>query len=354
MFHHPDAAGPPSPKPPQPVRSSLWTGDVLARSVRFALTLMGPILASILIGTGTWMAYAVLAGILGFVMDTGGSATERFRQFGCAGFVILAGTAIGTLVEGNVAATAVVVAVVGAIYAVVESSHTSAAFAARFLCITVPIGAFFAPLTVEDILAVAALVVYASAISILWDAATGVWRPSETPRLADIVAHVRAAGLADAVLALIVAATVAAAFLTAEALGIKRAYWTLFAIVLIVHADERMSWRLAIQITAGTLIGSAAALAYGSVVTSELGVIAGMTLAALLRWPAEALTGILGFASLTTFIILLFKFISLATGVPTDAAVERSIDMSLGSAFAVAAIAINHFARWLILRWRAA
>lgn len=309
-----------------------------------------PLLVALLAGEGPWVAYAVLAAILGFMLDTGGSPAERLGPFVAAGLVVLTGTALGTLASGNTVATTLALAAAGVLYAFVEATHASAAFAGRFLCLTVPIGALYAPVAPIDVAAVAAVALWGLAVSLASDAVTGRWRPATAPHAADLVARLRASGAADAVFALIVGVAVAAAFLTVLALGLDRANWALFAVVVILRSDRAMSRRVAINIAVGTPIGVAVALAYGAVVHSPAGIMAGMAVAALLRWPADALNGILGIAALTAFILLLFDLVAMSTGLPSHAPEARLVDVTVGCAFAAAATAVNRIAMRLMGR----
>jgi hypothetical protein len=332
-----------------------WHGDGLrARTIRFTLTVTAPLVAGLVVGDGTWIAYGVLTGILAFTIDTGGSVLERVATHLAAGAVILAGAGLGTLAGGSTVTVTAALVLVGMLYALTEQTHPSIALAGRFLCITLPIGALYVPVAPADVAAVAWTVAYSFAISVIWDAAVGVWRPSTGPRLTAVAERLRATGPEIVVFAIVVGAAVAADFLTALNIGVEKAHWALFALVLVVRSDETTGRQLAWHLLIGTPIGAFIALFYSELVPTQFGLAVGMTVAALLRWPAQAIHGCLGFAALTAFIILLIDLIALDTGVDGNPPFERIIDITLGCAFAVAALSVNHAAQRMLRRWRGA
>lgn len=340
-----------APEPQPAEAASPWHGDRLAaRSVRFTLTVMAPLVAGMLFGANFWIAYAVLTCILGCMLDTGGRALHRLGCFAVAGAVVLAGTGLGTLVRGDTALTTLALAFTGMLYALVESIHPSAAFAARFMCVTLAIGALYVPLALPDVAAVAAFVAYGWAVSMAWDVATGMWRPSTAPKLKDVVARVRATRRERWVFAAVVAATVSAAFLSSRALGLEHPSWALLALVIVLRADSQLSRSLIVSLMLGTLLGVAAALAYGAVLTSPRALLAGLAIAALVRWPAQQFHGVLGIASITAFVILLLQLVAVTLSEVSHAPFDRVVDITLGCGFAVMALWLNCKAQALLRR----
>jgi hypothetical protein len=330
---------------------SRWHGDgLLGRSIRFTLLLMAPLFAALLFGEGLWIAYALLTCILGFLLDTGGSARQRLGAIAVAGAVVLAGGGLGTLASFNTALIALALAFTGILYALVESAHPSAAFAARFMCLTTAIGALYAPLQVIDIAAVAVFISYVWLVSLAWDAATGIWRPSTAPNLNELLAHLRAIERVRWIFAIVVAATVSAAFLTSWVFGFEHSQWALLAIVVVMRSDAQLSRRLIVDLMLGTLIGVGIGLAYGIVFTSPLALMIGMAIAALVRWPAQQLHTALGLAAMAAFIILLMQMAAIETSGTSHAPFERVVDIALGCGFAVVALGLNGVAQRLF-RW---
>ncbi|WP_108663170.1 FUSC family protein [Acuticoccus kandeliae] len=337
--------------PADPATPPFWFGDrLLARSLRFTFTAMAPLAAIIAIEPGTWLAYAILTGILGFLLDTGGPSRARLGAIGVAGAVVIAGTAIGTLAHGHGLAVMIVLAASGLLYGLVESIHPSAAFAGRFLCLSLAIGALYLPLEGQDVVAVALMVLYTWLVSVLWDTASGLWRPSTAPRWREVVDAVRASRLERWVFALIVAAIVALAYFVTGRLGLERANWSLLAIVIILRADPSQSVGMAASLLVGTLIGVAIGAAYAHAFPEPNALIFGMMIAALVRWPAQQFEGVFGMAAITVFIVLLLDFVAHHAGVTTHAPAERLIDIAIGCAFAVIALGLNQIAQGLIRR----
>lgn len=339
------------PPPPAAAALSRWHGDgLVGRSIRFTLVLMAPLFATLLFGEGLWIAYALLTCILGYLLDTGGSARHRLGTIAVAGAAVLAGATIGTLASSNTALIALALAFTGMLYAFVESAHPSAAFAARFMCLTTAIGALYVPLQAEDVAAVAMSIAYAWLVSIAWDAVTGIWRPSTAPTWNELLAHLRETRHERWIFAIVVAATVTAAFLTSWTFGFDHSQWALLAIVVVMRSNAALSRRMIVDLMLGTLIGVAIALAYGTVFTSPLALMIGMAIAALVRWPAQQVHTALGLAAMAAFIILLMQLVAIETSGVSHAPFDRVVDIALGCAFAVLALWINGLAQHLLRR----
>ncbi len=163
-----------TPEPSAVAPLSRWHGDgLLRRSIRFTFLLMAPLFAALLFGEGLWIAYALLACILGFLLDTGESARHELGAIAVVAPPCWPAGAWHLGEQQRSARIALALAFTGMLYALVESAHPSAAFAARFMCLTTAVGAVYVPLRMEDVAAVALSVAYAWLVSIGWDAATG-------------------------------------------------------------------------------------------------------------------------------------------------------------------------------------
>ncbi|GLK74349.1 FUSC family protein [Ancylobacter dichloromethanicus] len=319
-----------------------WHGDgLLARSLRFTATVMAPMIAGLLLHQNYWVGYALLTCILGFMLDTGGRALPRAALFAMAGLVVVAGAMLGAGVAGHVWLTGWALVGTAALYALVEAVHPSAAFAARFFCLATAIAALDVPFQPADILVVAAFAAYAWLISVGWDMASGLWRPPNGPTLAAIVAHLRATQRERLLFAGIVAVAVAASFLVGRLLGLPHPHWAVFAVVIVLRDDTQFSRRMIVDLVLGTVLGAGAAFLYGAAVTSPAGLMAGITLAALVRWPGQQLHGALGMAAMAAFVILLLQLVGTLIAVPMHAAADRVVDVALGCAFSLAALVAN-------------
>ncbi|WAC27801.1 FUSC family protein [Ancylobacter sp. SL191] len=339
----PAAPSPAAPPAPPPGR---WHGDgLIARSVRFTLTVMAPVGLGLIIGNDVWLIYALVICILATALDTGGTARQRLAAMAVGGVVVLLGTGLGTLVAGHMVLTMLAFALVGVVYALVESLHQSVAISARFACLTLAIGALYAPLQSVDAVAVGVFIIYAWVVSITWDLVVGVWRPCTAPSLWRLLLRLRATKRERWVFAGAVAITIPAAFFTSTALGLHRPYWALLAVVLVLREDSLASRELMGQTMLGTVLGVALSLGIGWLFPSTGAVLAAMMVAALVRWPAQQYHGALGNAALTVFIMLLLEFINGGVAGAAHDMIARLIDMAVGCAFALIALMIDRLAQ---------
>ncbi|MDF2995166.1 MAG: hypothetical protein K0R27_803 [Xanthobacteraceae bacterium] len=330
-------------------RDALHGDQIIARSVRFMFTVMGPIVAGLVVGIGPWLIFALVTAILGFALDPGGRPGPRLAWFAGAGLVIVLGTGLGTLLIGQAVLIMLSFAVAGAMYALVESLSDRAAMAARFLCFTLAIGGLYMPLGGLEAAVVALTALYAWSVSLAWDLAIGVMRPYTAPNLGEIVRKLRATMRERWIFAGAVAIAVPLAYLTSIGAGLPRPYWTMIIIVIVLRADALSSGRLILEMMAGTALGVACALGYGLIVAQtslgHWGLLAGMLVAALLRWPAQELHGALGMAVLTAFIILLLELIAGSVGRAEADMQARLIDVAVGCGFAMVALGLDRIGR---------
>ena len=336
---------------PRPTGGGLprWHGDgLIARSLRFTATAMAPMVAGLVLHQNYWVGYALLTCILGFTLDTGGSARHRAVLFATAGLVVLAGASLGAAVAGHLWLTATALVATAALYALVEAVHPSAAFAARFFCLATAIAALDVPFRPGDVGVVVLFAAYAWLMSVGWDMMTGLWRTSTAPTLSAIAAHLRATQGERLLFAGIVAVAVAASFLVGRLLGLPHPQWAVFAVVIVLRDDTHFSRRVMVDLALGTVLGAGVAFLYGALVTSPAGLMVGLTLTALVRWPGQKLHGALGMAAMAAFIILLLQLVGTLTAMPIYAAADRVVDITLGCGFALAALAVNARLRlWL-------
>jgi hypothetical protein len=320
-----------------------WHGDALiARSVRFTLLLMAPLAVEAIFGAGAWIPYALLTSILAFLIDTGGPALPRLSRIAVAGATVLAGAALGTLAAGNTVLIALAVAAAGLAYALVESIHPSAAAAGRFFCLSTSVCALYAPIRPLDVAVVACFVLYAWAVSVAWDLATGMWRPSTAPKLRELARRLGDIRRERWVFALLVAAAVAASFLTGKMLGLDYPNWALLAVVIVLRADTDFSRHMIINLMLGTLVGVAVSWTWIEFFPSPMALLLGMAFVAAVRWPAEQLHGALGLGAMAAFIVLLIQLVAIETGrVDAHTPIDRLADITLGCGFSLLAVWVN-------------
>jgi fusaric acid resistance family protein len=319
-----------------------WRGDGLyARSSRFGLTLLAPIGVGILGQGSQWLAYAILTCLLGFTADTGGPPFRRLPGFLIAGLVVLVGGMLGTAVRGDVVLTALAPGLIAVLYGLVEGSHASYASSARIMCLSTVIAAFFTPVEPFDTAVIAGFAFYSWLISIAWDAATGLWRPFTGPSLWALASDLRASALPRWSFAAVCGASVVAASVLAQKLGLRHPDWAIFALLLTLHVNASVGRKVVQNLILGTVLGVAFASAYAALLPSIPALSVGATLAALLRFPAQQRHGALGIGAVSAFVILLLQLVGDLTGAPSRAPVDRLIDIALGCGLSIAALWIN-------------
>jgi hypothetical protein len=319
-----------------------WQGDGLyARSSRFGLILLAPIGAGILGQGSQWIAFAILTCLLGFTADTGGPPFRRLTGFLVAGLVVLVGGMLGTAVRGDVVLTALAPGVVAVLYGLVEGSHASYASSARIMCLSTVIAAFFTPIEPFDIAVIGAFALYSWLVSIAWDAATGLWRPFTGLGPGALASDLRASRLPRWTFAAFCGASVVAASVLSQMLGLRHPDWAIFALLITLHINANVGRRVVQNLILGTGLGVALASAYAALLPSAIALLVGMTVAALIRFPAQQRHGALGIAAMAAFVILVLQLVADLTATPSRAPVDRLIDITLGCGLSIVAVWIN-------------
>jgi Fusaric acid resistance protein-like len=324
------------------ISASRWQGDGLyARSSRFGLTLLAPIGVGIL-GQGTqWIAFAILPCLLGFAADTGGPPFRRLTGFLIAGLVVLAGGMLGTAARGEAVFTALAPGVAAVLYGLVEGSGASYASSARIMCLSTVIAAFFTPVRPLEVVVIAAFALYSWLVSIAWDAATGLWRPFAGPSLRGLASDLRAAQLPRWTFAAVCGVSVVAASVVAQMLGLRHPDWAIFALLITLRINADVSRKVVQNLILGTVLGVVLALVYAALLPSIIALIVGITIAALIRFPAQERHGALGIGAMAAFVILLLQLVADLTAAPSRAPVDRLIDIALGCGLSIVALWIN-------------
>ena len=311
---------------------------------------MAPTILGLMVEASGWIAYAVLTCILSYMLDTGGTALSRAPSFIASALIVIIGAAIGTLAYGNPLLTALALGGTAMLYGIVEGLHPSAASASRFLCLAVTIAALYSPMHLFDIAVALGCALYGWVLSVSWDAATGIWRPSTGLKLEQISLYLQENQIPRLVFASVTGITVTGSFLLARSLGLEHLNWAILAVILVLHSDAEASRRTAKNLFNGTLLGVAVAWLYGSLFESPSALILGMAVAAIIRWPVQQRRGSLGFAAMAVFIVLLLQLVAHLTGQPSHAPADRLIDISIGCVISIGAVYVNAAAQWLLRR----
>jgi hypothetical protein len=328
------------PRPAEPAGG--WRGDGLyARSLRFALMLLAPIGVGILGQGSQWIAFALLPCLLGFATDAGGPPLRRLATSLLAGLVVLLGGLLGTAARGNPVLTALAPGAIAVLYGLVEGSHASFASAARIMCLSTVIAAFFMPIEPYTLAVIAAFSLYAWLVSIAWDAATALRRPFTGPSLGTLISDLRASGLPRWTFAALCGASVIAASVLSQRLGLRHPDWAIFALMITLHSNAKVGRRVVQNLIIGTVLGVALASAYAAFFPSVVALLVGMALAAFIRFPAQERHGALGIGAMAAFIILVLQLVADLSATPSRAPLDRLIDIALGCGLSIVALWIN-------------
>jgi Fusaric acid resistance protein-like len=137
--------------------------------------------------------------------------------------------------------------------------------------------------------------------------------------------------------AIVVALMAALALFAATHLGVTRAYWATLTVILVMRREGMVSLKLTLQYLAGTLIGIPLATLLWHAAGGTQWLIALLaTLAAASSRLGMALNPALGFACMTSFMVLAVDLLRIFTDGPVPLVLGRLTDVALGGALAVA------------------
>jgi uncharacterized membrane protein YccC len=108
-----------------------------------------------------------------------------------------------------------------------------------------------------------------------------------------------------------------------------------------LHINANVGRRVVQNLILGTVLGVALASAYAALLPSAIALLVGMTVAALIRFPAQQRHGALGIAAMAAFVILVLQLVADLTATPSRAPVDRLIDITLGCGLSIVAVWIN-------------
>jgi hypothetical protein len=327
---------------PADTAGSATSGDdsLVARSVRFALTVTAPVALNLFIGVQPWLVYALIASIAGYGVDTGGRALHRLAWMAGVGAAILAGAGLGSLVTDHPMLTMAAFAFGGVCYALSESGHQVTLTVARFFCFGIAIGALYAQVEWLDIGVVAGFVGFAWLVSCAWDLFAGR-RPPIAPALREIFRAMRARLLDRWTFAIVVALAIPLAFVLSSATGEQKPYWAMLALILVLRVDFNSSRRLMVERFLGTLLGVVVAGLYAALFPNHIALMIGLVLAALARWPAQQKHGALGVGALTVFVMLMIELVVSSRGQALVLLEARVVNTAIGCGVALLALGLD-------------
>jgi len=136
--------------------------------------------------------------------------------------------------------------------------------------------------------------------------------------------------------AIVVALTAALALFAATHLGVTRAYWAALTVIMVMRREGMVSLKLTLQYLAGTLIGIPLATLLWHAAGGTQWLIALLaTLAAASSRLGMALNPALGFACMTTFMVLAVDLLRVFSAGPAQLVLGRLYDVALGGTLAV-------------------
>jgi hypothetical protein len=323
-----------------PVAIVAESDSLVARSIRFALTVTAPIALNLLIGAQPWLVYALIASIASYSVDTGGRAWHRLAWMAGVGAAILVGAGLGSLVTGHPILTMAVFAFGGVCYALSESGHQVTLTVARFFCFGIAIGALYAQIEPLDVGVVAGFVGFAWVVSAGWDLFSGP-RPPVAPELREIFRAMQARLLDRWTFAIAVAVAIPLAFTLSSATGEQKPYWAMLALILVLRLDFISSRRLMLERFLGTLLGVIVAGLYAALFPNHIALMIGLVLAALARWPAQQKHGALGVGALTVFVMLMIELVVSSRGQALVLLEARVVNTGIGCGVALFALGLD-------------
>jgi uncharacterized membrane protein YccC len=309
--------------------------------LRFVLTVGLPVTAAFAAGMKPWSIYAVLGAILAFVGDEGGTALKRLGYMAVGPLGLVVGTAVGTAVGSQPVIFLGIIFLLGLIYGLVEGGHVHLLQLTRFTGYGLVMGYAVTPIDFNDCAATAAAVAEAWLISLLWDQARGGLRPLGVEPVWNAVIATLRGWRTRWTFALCAGLTMTAANLAGAWLGLGHPYWATLTILVVLRSEVEPSANVIIDRVLGTLMGIAAVALLVTVTTGQGPLLAGMIIAAALRWPAFRVHVALGTAAITIFVLLLAELLATSPRAATHLLQDRLLATMVGCCFAMAGLGLR-------------
>ncbi len=328
---------------------------LLPRVRRFLLTVGLPVAVALSYGTPPWLVYATLCAIQAFVGDEGGGPWKRLAYMAIGPAGLMAGDAIGTATSPWPMLFLGILFVLGIFYGLVQGGHNHLIQLVRFAGYGLVMGYSVAPLHLPDCAAAAAAVTEAWAISLLSDLARGRLRPLGVTPVGQALRAALIGWRTCWTFALCAGFIIVASDLAGAWLGLGHPYWATLTILVVLRRGLIPSADSVSDRVLGTLMGIAAVALLVTVAPGKGSLLAGMILAAGLRWPALRMHVVLGTALITVFVLLLGELLTAAPGAAGHLLQDRLLATMLGCCFSMAGMGLyQNLQRLLALRGIAA
>jgi hypothetical protein len=321
-----------------------WTHDLfklgpgplpLAVSLRLGVAVGIPLLVGLATGSVLAGVIAAACALLVTFADIGTTRVARVGNMVAAGFAILAGGTVGTLLGGTTYADEALVLLSAFIAGWVSASQPGIAAVARLCAIATAVGAGMQ--FTNTGIALAALAGFVIAIGgafLDW----WLFGLSAQENLVDWRAGLRRAlGGAGAGprYAICYAATACVALFVAQSLGVSRPYWATVAVLVVMRREGTVSLKMIVQYMAGTLAGILAAALIVRLVP-VLPVIATIAVACAASGRVGlALNPALGFMGFTAFFMLAIDVALQGEAVHMHLLSTRLYDVAVGCVLAL-------------------
>jgi hypothetical protein len=314
--------------------------DLFHRVLRFLTTVGLPVTVAIVEGVQPWLIFAVLGAILAFLGDEGGTSLRRlgYMTIGPAGLVV--GAAVGTATGSLPAIFLTISFLLGLFYGLVEGGHTHLLLLARFVGYGLVMGNAVTPLNLADCAAAGAAVVDAWGISLLWDLARRQLRPFGVTPIGDATKAALTNWRNRWSFSLCVGFVIVTANLAGAWLGLGHPYWATLTILVVLRSEMAPSADLITDRVLGTLLGVAAVALLVTAAPGQGPLLAGMIVAAALRWPAFRIHVALGTATITAFVLLLGELLAASPPAANRLLQDRLLATMVGCCFAMAGIGL--------------
>ena len=335
------------------VQTRFFWAALFHKTLRFLVTAGVPLIAAYQYGFGNWILYLVLGAILGFVGDAGGPPLLRLGFMAVGPVSIGLGALIGTVChfQQDEWLFFCIAILTGMVYALVENRHGHMVMVPRFTGYGLVFGYSVTQINGIDVILLAAALVWAWLISMLWDAVTRQQRPFSVPSLRQSILSGYAHAPMRWRLAVSTGIAVALALLTTVFTGNQHSYWTMLTMLIVLHYNINES---ALQITrriTGTLIGVFFVIFLAKLDATPLQLLLASLLVTILRWPAFALHSGLGTACITAFVLLLAEM-SIPGGVNRmPVLIDRLLATFIGCAFSLFTLELDAFLQVALRAW---